>query len=177
MTNVTSLKNNKGVSLIMLVIAVIMMIIIVSFAVFSSKNTTPEAKLAAAYTSLKAVKDASTNALMLIEINPDEYDEYDFFGHNIQFNNSDLELNNIKQDCGIATTGEEFSNRTYKIAPATNDEEKRILEKLDLKGITATYIVDLENNKYYILGGVERVDGGTLYEYREIETSYQMLVK
>ena len=54
--------------------------------------------------------------------------------------------------------------------------EKRILENLELKGITSTYVVDLENNNYYIVGGAERVDGSTVYEYKEIVTAYDILV-
>ena len=69
-------NNQNGVSLIMLAIAIMMMLIIVSFAVFNSQNTTPEAKVAASLSSLASVKDACENALGLIELNPKDYDDF-----------------------------------------------------------------------------------------------------
>lgn len=169
-------KNQKGVTIIMLIIAIAMIAIVVTFAVFYSKDTTPEAKLASAYASLKSVKDSCDNALMLIEINPLEYDEYYFFGNNIHHTITDSdELNSYAANCGLASSAD-FSDRTYLIKPAENEEEKRILQNLELKGVTSTYIVDLEKNDYYIVGGAERVDGNIVYEYKDIVTAYDILV-
>lgn len=170
------LNNKKGVSIIMLIIAVVMMAIIVSFAVFFSQDTTPEAKLASAYSSLKVVKDACDNAETLIEINPAEYDDYYFFGYSIKHNITDTaELEEYAENCGV--TSSDFSERTFIIKPAETDEEERILKNLELKGVSSTYVVDLDNEKYYIVGGAERVDGGELYEYKDIVRAYEMLVK
>ena len=178
-TNVTLLNNQKGVTIIMLIIAIVMMLIIVSFAVFNAPKTTTEAKLAEAYTSLKGVKNACESALNLIEINPSEYDEYYFFGHTAQYNIdnniiNDINLNEAATKFGLASAND-FSSRTYIIKPAETEEEKRVLENLELKNMSSTYIVDLENEKYYLLDGIERSDGNTLYEYKEILMSYEML--
>lgn len=171
------LNAQKGVSVIMLIIAVVMMAIIVSFAVFYSQDTTPEAKLASAYSSLKAVKDACDNAETLMELNPAEYDDYYFFGYNVQHNISDtLELNEYAVECGLASYLD-FSERTFMIKPASNEEEERILKNLELKGVANTYVVDLDNDKYYIVGGTKRADDRVLYEYKDIVRAYEMLVK
>lgn len=168
------MKNNKGVSIIMLVITIAMMAIIVSFSVFSSKNITPEARLAAAYANIKTVKDACDNAMTMIEINPVEYDEYYFFGDNIQTLMTATNLESIIADCGLTSTAD-ISERTYVINYTDSDNNKRILERLELKGVENTYIVDLENEKYYILHGAERSDGNKVYEYKDILRAYQML--
>ena len=170
------LENKKGVSMIMLVITIAMMAIIISFSVFSSKNITPEAKLATAYANVKTVKDACDNALTMIELNPNEYDEYYFFGENVQklMNASNLQL--IIEKCGLTSTAE-ISDRTYVINNSDSDANKRMLERLELKGISNTYLVDLENKKYYILNGAERVDGNKVYEYKDILRAYDMLTK
>ena len=122
------MKKQSGVSIIMLVITIAMMAIIVSFAVFSSQNITPEAKLASAYSSIKAVKDACDNAMTMIEINGDEYDEYYFFGKNIQSLLTPGELDTIAQNCGL-TSASKFSDRTYMIKNSSSENDKRILER------------------------------------------------
>ena len=174
------LNNNKGISLIMLVITVLMMAIIVSFAVFSSRNITPESKLAAAYASVKAVKDACDNAVNLIEINPNEYDEYYFFGQNIHELMSESELQELLTKFGFedfSNPNEVISKRTYLIKNTSSDNDKRMLERLELNNVSSTYLVDLENEKYYILNGVERVDDVAIYEYRDILKEYNILVE
>lgn len=170
-----NIKNKKGVSLIMLVIAIAMMAIIVSFAVFNSQNTTPEAKLASTYSSLKAIKDSCDNALMLMELDPNAYDEYYFFGNNIQYRITDLtELNKIAVNCGLPSSSS-FSDRTYIIKPAETEDEKRVLANLELKSVANTYVVDLENENYYIVGGIDLTNGTKAYEYKDIMKSYQLL--
>lgn len=174
------LTNNKGISFIMLVITVLMMAIIVSFAVFSSRNITPESKLAAAYASLKAVKEACDNAQNLIEINPNEYDEYYFFGQNVHELVGESELQTLLGKFGFedfSNPNEVISKRTYLIKNTTSDNDKRILERLELSNVSSTYLVDLENEKYYILNGVERVDDLMIYEYKDIVKEYNILIQ
>ena len=178
--NATFIKNQKGVSMIMLVIAVLMMIIIASIAVYNAPKSRDEANFVKDYASLKAVKEACENALYLIEINPAEYSEYYFFGNNMQFNVEndviDMEMSEIAQKCGL-TSQNDFSSRTYIISGGITDEEKRTLKRLELKDIEDMYVVDLENAKYYILNGIERENDETLYEYQDILLSYKMLTE
>lgn len=176
------IKNNKGISLIMLIVAILMMLIIVTLAVFYSRNTTPEAKFASDYYSLTSVKNACEDAKMLIEINPNKYDEYYFFGNNIYNKKSgdvlltDADRSNIAKECGLDETYE-FNDETYVIYPAISEEDERILENLELKGITKTYIVDLQNTEYYVLGGIKHSSGDKVYEYKDVVSSYEMLVE
>lgn len=172
------MQSNKGVSIIMLIITVVMMAIIVSFAVFYSQNITPEAKLARAYSSIKTVKDACDNAEGFIDLNPDEYDDYFFFGESIHNSLSMNGVSNVAAEFGLSA--EDFSERTFLIEPIEDaddsKEAERILENLELKGVVDTYIVDLDNKKYYLVGGIENIEGIKLYEYNEILRGYSMLV-
>lgn len=119
---------------------------------------------------------------MLIELNPDEYDEYYFFGNNIHHKRtsddavlSDSEKQEIAKDCGLGE-GYTFNEDTYLIKPAETDEEKKVLENLGLKSVTSAYVVDLLNEQYYIVGGIEHASGEKIYEYKDIVKSYEMLV-
>ncbi len=187
-----NVKSNKGISLIMLVITIAMILIIVSIAVFSSKSNTPEAKLASAFVSLQAVREACKNAENLIEINPDEYNYEYFFGHNlferIEGANKEQTITNLISEKGIGITREEFdhfSNKTYVIKSKDDQivlenqdyhqEDLVVLERLDLNGVSETYIVDLENGLYYLVGGTGRPDSTKVYEYRDIENTYELL--
>jgi len=157
----------------MLVITVIIMLILVAFAVFYSRNTAVEATIATAYTSLKEVKNACARALFEIELDPSTYDEYYFFGRSIQLDGSDVA--DLTERCG-GSSEVSFSNRTYKISDSTDDENKRRLERLEITQIHNTYIVDLENNKFYLLDGVKRANDTKVYEYRDIELLYTDLL-
>ncbi len=165
------LKNNKGVTVTMLVITIVLMIMIASFAVFYSQDVAPEAKLAAAFSSLKEVKDACNRAILEIELDPSTYDEYYFFGNNIRKDGSNV--SKLADKCGV--TPEEFSDRTYNISNDDNAENKRRIERLEISSISESYVVDLENEKYYVIGGVKRSNGDVVYEYRDIELMYDMI--
>ena len=153
----------------MLVITVVLMLILVAFAVYYSRNTAVEARIAATFASLKEVKESCERAMYEIELDPDTYDEYYFFGRNIQSDGSDV--TELQEKCGNVT----FSERTYKISDSTEDENKRRLERLEISKIKETYIVDIENKKYYLVDGVKRADGSKAYEYRDLELTYDML--
>jgi len=170
------ISNKNGVSIIMLVIAVAMIAIVASFAVYYAQNTTPEAKMASGYASLKVVKDACDNAVTLIELNPNEYYEEYFFGKNVHEKYNDLaQLNELAVNCGLSSSLD-FSQRTYEIKPPETSEEEVIIKNLELKSIQDTYIVDLEKDKYYVLKGIEFMDGNIIYEYRDVVSAYQILV-
>ena len=49
--------NNKGVTMMLLVVTIILMIMIAFLAVYYSQNVAPEARVASAYASLKAIRD------------------------------------------------------------------------------------------------------------------------
>ncbi len=165
------LRNNKGVTVTMLVITIVLMIMIASFAVFYSQDVAPEAKLAAAYSSLKEIKNACDRAILEIELDPSTYDEYYFFGNNIKKDGSNVAK--LAQKCGV--TQDAFSDRTYNIANDDSADNKRRIDRLEISSISEDYVIDLENEKYYIVGGVKRSNGAIVYEFRDIELMYDMI--
>ncbi len=174
--------SDKGITMIMLVITVVVMLILTSMAVFYSTNIAPEARIAAGFKSIKEVKMTCQRALNEIEMDP-TVDEYYFFGKNIKNTADDgrggLTVNNLIFKCGIANLEElgESGDRTYYISGSDNSSIKRRAEKLELTGLGVdSFVVDLANDKYYLVGGVRRDSSSPfVYEYTDIEMLYSML--
>lgn len=185
------ISNKKGVTIIMLVITIIVLLLLTTLAIFYSNNIAPESQIAVAYSSLREIKRACEEAEHSVLINPDKYDEYDFFGKTIFEDGSDV--NEIATRCGLTgendfkhdEDGELVPNKVYMIIPLKDDNEsgdiRRRIRALDLSRVTGYYIVDLTTDSYYVLDGVKRKDGDypndKLYEYREIQRMYEMLTK
>lgn len=175
------LKNNHGVTIVMLVITVIILLMLTAFAVFYSNNIAPEARVAAAYSSLKSIKDACEQAVADVELRPDQYDEFYFFGKTITREVADgiitqSEFDDYATKCGLSSASD-FGERTYRITPESDQGVKERLKKIELSRISSSYIVDLDNDKYYIVGGVKRKTGDFYYEYKDIQRMYEMLTK
>lgn len=168
-----NIKNNKGISIIILIITIILMILITSMAVFYSNYIAPEARLAAAYTSLVTIRDACTGALNEITIDP-SLDEFDFFGNTVKKNMPATELDDLARRCGLVS-GNDFGDRTYKISNDKDPENQRRLEAMEIRGITQTFVVDLDKDKYYLVNGVKKADNTIVYEYKDVMASYTML--
>jgi hypothetical protein len=180
------MKNNKGITMIILVITIIVMLILTSFAVYYSTNIAPEARIAASFQTLKEVKMACQRALNEIEIDP-TLDEYYFFGKNINATDNEnapvgtdgITALNLAFKCGLSSV-DEFGNggeRTYYVSGSDDPVIKRRAEKLEMTGLGVdSFVVDLENDKYYIVGGVRRDSSSPfVYEYRDVEMLYSML--
>lgn len=175
------LKNNHGVTIVMLVITVIILLMLTAFAVFYSNNIAPEARVAAAYSSLKEIKDRCEGAVADVEERPEQYDEFYFFGKTITREVADgiitqSELDDYAIKCGLSDASE-FGERTYRITPGEDQSVKARIKALELSSISGSYIVDLDNDKYYIVGGVKRKTGDFFYEYKDIQRMYEMLTK
>ena len=167
--------NNKGVTMMLLVVTIIMMIIIAFLAVFYSQNVTPEARISAAYSSLSAVKDACVGAVQFTNVGQE--DEYHFFGKTIWKEHSG-EVWKYAERCGLSSESE-LGERTYLIDPYSDrEEDKRRIVNLELSNLKYEFIVDLDNEKYYILDGVSRLeDDEKKYEYYDIQSLYDMIKK
>ena len=171
------LNNNKGITMMMLIITVIVLIMLTYFAVFYSSNIAPEARIASAYNSMKEIKKACMEAETSIELRPDLYDEYDFFGKTIFEDGSDTE--DIAKRCGL-TNASAFTPRTYKITPEDDEEVRRRLQALEISNVNRSFIIDLGSgdgigSKYYVVDGVKRKNDEVLYEFKDIEALYEML--
>lgn len=154
--------NQKGITLIQLVITIVVMIILASMAIFQGGNVTTEAMIAREYESLREVKKAVEQTVLLMEMNPEDYKEEEIFGGSIS---KDAYYKRV----GL-TSSDELSDRTYSISKS--NEKNFELDKIPDEKV---YIVDLENKKYYILDGVQKEDGEIIYEYKDILKIYNML--
>jgi len=183
------MRNNKGVTMIMLIITLIMLFILASISVYSSQRTSSEAKFTSAYESLSNVKEACDNALNLIEVSyanggddtGEMIDEFYFFGKTIRQEGIDEE--ELREKCGLVS-GESFGERTYLIENTNNKDDiegseadKRRLERLGIKNLSVRIVADLDNEKYYVYGGAKRKDSTTvIYELKDFIKSYGTLV-
>lgn len=157
--------NKKGVTLIQLVITIVVMLIIASFAVFQGGNVTTEATIAKEYESLKEVKKAVEQTVLLMEINPETYIERELFGIPLDTE----EKQSYYKRLGLTNVAD-LSDRTYTV---TQENQKNFeLEKI-IEG--KVYVVDLDNEKYYLLDGIQRENLGKAYEYKDILKMYNML--
>lgn len=156
--------NNKGVSMVQLIITIIIVIILATLAITSSNNITPEANIARSFASIKGVKEACENAENLIEIDPDTYKETNIFGKKL---GDDAESYYTK--IGLSSVSE-LSDRTYLIS-----KDRQNAKNLELDNLLNEYIVDLGNEKYYLVGGVVRGNDKFAYEYADILKMYNML--
>ena len=156
--------SQKGVSLMQLIITIVLIIVLASLAVLNSGEVADEATIAKEFESMKMVKNAVDNSVMLIELNPDKYVEAEIFGARMGDSR-----NNYYKKIGLSDVSE-LSDRTYLI-DQTN-QHKLSLEKIPEGKI---YIVDLENENYYVVGGIQREGGDLVYEYKDILKAYNLL--
>ncbi len=166
---------NKGVTMMLLVITIILMIMIAFLAVYYSENVAPEARVASAYASLKAIKDTCRSTVILYDSNRDEY--Y-FFGNNIKTEHTDAELEEYAKRCGLNGKEDLQGDRVYLIDPFSDRvEDKRRIKNLELSNLSNAFIIDLDNDKYYLIDGVARIDGSNYisYEYMDIQSMYDMI--
>ena len=166
--------NNKGVTMMLLAVTIVLMIIIAYLAVYYSENVAPEARLASAYASLKAVKESCEQKELLFT---SEKDEYYYFGKSMHTQLTTQEFSDYSQRCGIYDTDTLYGDRVYLINPFSNSEDdKRRIKNLELSNLNCEVVVDLDNDKYYLVDGISRVDWGyTGYEFAEIQSMYTMI--
>lgn len=157
--------NKKGITLIQLVITIVVMLIIASFAVFQGGNVTTEATIVKEYESIKEVKKAVEQTVLLIEMNPETYIERELFGIALD----EAEKQSYYKRVGL-TLADDLSDRAYTV---TKENQKNFeLEKIPDGKI---YIVDLDNEKYYLVDGIQRENSEKAYEYKDILRMYNML--
>ncbi len=166
--------NNKGVTMMLLVLTIILMIMIAFLAVYYSQNIAPEARVATAYSSLKTIRDTCKGVFLIYD---SSRDEYYYFGKNIREEHS-AEINDYAKRCGLSDSNE-FGERTYVLDPfSIKEEDKRRLKNLELSNLNSIFVVDLDNDKYYLVDGVTRIDydlASKVYEYQDIQRMYDMI--
>ncbi len=151
------LKNEKGVSLIQVIVTMIIAILIASFAIWYAKNTSTEAKLTRIYNEMSTVKDACKDALVINELNPDEYPLSKLFTKKI----TTEDVSDFGIDASVDV------ENLYVITPEN-------AENLELEKVKNTYIYDAENDKLYIQGGFTRIGQDEVgYEFKDVMRLYK----
>ena len=155
------LRNERGVTLVQVIVTMVIVIIIASFAIWYSKNTSTEAKLTRLYNEITTVKEACNDARVINELNPTEYPISKLFTKKW----TSEPLSEFGVDAGADT------DDLYVITPDNADG-------LELEKIKNTYIYDMKNDKLYIQGGFSRIDQDTVeYEYTDIVRLYKSTLK
>lgn len=154
-------KNEKGITLIQVVIAVVMLTLIASFAVLNSNDTAVETRIAKAYNEIIEVKKAVIELKMLDEdelkmvLSGDKIDSLDEYPNLASYNKPDQE---------------------YYVLKFENEDKKDILlDTLELRNIENNYIVnikDIENIEVFFEKGV-RVRNEVFYSDDEIIEKYK----
>lgn len=159
--------SQKGISLVQLIIVIILLLILASLSILLSDDVTVEARIAREYESIKSVKTAVDEAINLIDMNPEIYKENEMFGQRLGEKKEEY-----YQKIGL-TSPDELSDRVYLI----NEDNQ---EKLSIENMTEekSYIVDLDNKKYYVIDGVRRTSKDEkVYEYVDIVKLYNLVVQ
>ncbi len=160
------MRNDKGISLLQVLISIIIIIMISSFAILYSSHTSTEAKLARLYSEMSAVKDAYKNALMLNELNPDEYSLETLFPDKVT--NEWISDNYAR--IGFSSKPSEAIG-WYLITPEN-------AENIELEKVQGTYVIDNTNDLIYLLDGFSREgQEETVYEYEDILKLYKGTIK
>ena len=155
------LRNERGVTLVQVIVTMVIVIIIASFAIWYSKNTSTEAKLTRLYNEITTVKEACNDAIVINELNPMEYPISKLFTKKW----TSEPLSEFGIDAGADT------DDLYVITPDNSDS-------LELEKIKNTYIYDIKNDKLYIQGGFSRIGQDIVeYEYTDIMRLYKSTLK
>lgn len=153
-------KNEKGITLIQTVIAVVMIAIIASFAILNSNDTVVETRIAKVYNEIKEVKKSIIEIKILDEdeiknvLSGDKIDDLAGYPNLAKYKKPDQEYYLL-----------EFEN-----------EEKRnmLLDTLELRNIENNYIVnvkDIENIEVFLEKGV-KIRNEVFYSEPEIIEKY-----
>lgn len=152
------LKNNRGITMIALVITVIVLLILASITTYSGVSTVREARFYNAVSEMK-VMQAKVNEI---------YDEYKYtknkpefinkYGENIQDSLIEIDAQNAFDSLGIAS--EMRSQYRYYNADYIKNE-------LDLDGISYDFLVNIKMRDVILLQGIQK-DGQTYYSLSQI---------
>ena len=165
------MADNKGVSLVQVIIAIVIIIIITSFAIWYASNTSTEAKLTRIYAEITAVKEGYDNAKMLNEVNSTAYDF------------SKIESSEVYIKGNYESKEIEFMDKisdTSELYLVTPDNAKEI----EVEKIVFDYVIDGKTGNVYLIGGYEsRLDENlknnvtVVYEYKDIVREYQATLR
>lgn len=165
------MQNNKGITLIALVVTIIVLMILTSITTFYGKETINDSKY---YNAISQMKIMQSNV-------NEKYEEYRYI-------ENDSEKEDFKSDYGkdfsssdnrlttaISAMNDSINNNSNLIRIKLNQKNnykyfsvEYITEELDIEGITYDFAIDLDTRNVILLDGIER-DGITFYSLCQIE--------
>ena len=150
-------KREEGVTLIQTVIAVVMIALIASFAIFNSRDTVVETRVAKVYNEILTVKKAVLELEMLEEKGMEIFTE--------------SKIQNLDSYPEIASHGK--ANQEYYYLDFEK-EGNLLQEKLDIRNIENNYIVNVKNIEdieIFLVNGV-KIRNEIFYKDDEIIEKY-----
>lgn len=149
-------KNNKGITMIQMVITIVMMVLIAGFSIYNARDTIIETKVAKIYNEVEEVKNAVTG----LKIFEDE---------NIE-NILGAPLQNLNDYSGLAAYYKD-DQEYYLLNFKTNGNT--LCDLLEIRNIENNYIVnlkDVDNVEVFLVGGA-------MIENEMCYTDYEILKK
>ncbi len=149
-------KNNKGITMIQMVITIVMMVLIAGFSIYNARDTIVETKVAKIYNEVEEVKNAVTG----LKIFEDE---------NIE-NILGTPLQNLNDYPGLAVYYKD-DQEYYLLNFKTNGNV--LCDLLEIRNIENNYIVNLkdtDNVEVFLIGGA-------MIEDEMCYTDYEILKK
>lgn len=149
-------KNNKGITMIQMVITIVMMVLIAGFSIYNARDTIIETKVAKIYNEVEEVK----NAVIGLKIFEDE---------NIE-NILGAPLQNLNDYPGLAAYYKD-DQEYYLLNFKTNGNT--LCDLLEIRNIENNYIVNLkdaDNVEVFLVGGA-------MIENEMCYTDYEILKK
>lgn len=149
-------KNNKGITMIQMVITIVMMVLIAGFSIYNARDTIIETKVAKIYNEVEEVKNAVTG----LKIFEDENIE-NILGAPLQ------NLNDYPELAAYYKDDQEYYLLNFK----TNGNT--LCDLLEIRNIENNYIVNLkdaDNVEVFLVGGA-------MIENEMCYTDYEILKK
>ena len=151
------MKQEKGVTMIMMVVTIVMMILIAGFSIYNSKDTIIETKLAKIYNEIKEVKTGVIRYKVLYEDGMEVI--------------ADDKLSSLAAYPAISTR--EKPDQEYYLLDFVN--KSNVLNDIfELRNVENNYIVnvkDIENIEIFLVNGI-KIGDDTYYTDDEIIEKY-----
>lgn len=151
--------NNRGITILQMVITIAIMLIILSISIFYGTNISREANIVTIYTEIKEIEDVlkELSVLNKITIKTDAISFYE-----------EIDLPKIDKTKYTA----ELQDFTVGDCYLLDFTSSRNLENvLGLEEVDHNYILDLDNLNIYLIGGLDIIDesGDTIVKYNSDE--------
>lgn len=164
------MKKQSGVTALSLMIIIVIIILIASSSLLSSQDLIVEAKIETVYNEIETVKEAARRLKSLNEMDPKKYDlSQMLFTDKI----TDISVYNDRVGQKLVE-GQEYYYLDFKKDVISDTMKASILESLDIKSVTNSYIInmkEIDNIEAFLVDGI-KINDNTYYTYEEIAKEY-----